>query len=102
AFAAVERGHLRGASFLHATSGEEAHMLAPFNRPVIVIPNGVTPAPAGAIDAQRVRRALGIPDQAPVVLFLGRLHRIKRLDLLADAFTRLRISAPHAYLVIAG
>jgi glycosyltransferase involved in cell wall biosynthesis len=36
------------------------------------------------------------------VLFLGRIHPIKRLDLVADAFVRLREAVPHAHLVIAG
>jgi glycosyltransferase involved in cell wall biosynthesis len=39
---------------------------------------------------------------APVVLSLGRLHRIKRLDLLADAFLKVRQRLPSAHLVIAG
>jgi glycosyltransferase involved in cell wall biosynthesis len=36
------------------------------------------------------------------VLFLGRIHPIKRLDLLAVAFERVRNQHPEAHLVIAG
>ena len=40
------------------------------------------------------RARLGIPADAFVVLFLGRMHRIKRLDLLADAFAAARATHP--------
>jgi glycosyltransferase involved in cell wall biosynthesis len=36
------------------------------------------------------------------VLFLGRLHPIKRVDLLIDAFALVRVRRPDAHLVIAG
>src|SRR5262249_12587455 len=58
-----------------------------------------------AVSADRIARLLrqiDVPPDADLVLFLGRLHPIKRLDLLADAFTRLRKSGTNACLVIAG
>jgi glycosyltransferase involved in cell wall biosynthesis len=45
---------------------------------------------------------LGLPDAVPVILFLGRIHRLKGVDRLLRAFARI---APHhadAHLVIAG
>ena len=48
------------------------------------------------------RARLGISAEAFVVLFLGRMHRIKRLDLLADAFTLARGSRRDMHLVLAG
>ena len=48
------------------------------------------------------RHRLAIADDAFVVAFVGRLHRIKRLDLLAQAFVDLRRTHPDAQLVIAG
>lgn len=102
AFAAIERANLRGAAFLHATSAEEAGGLGDFGPPVVLVANGVTPEDATPADMARVRREADIPDAAPVVLFLGRLHPIKRLDLLADAFLRVRRTMPDAYLVLAG
>ena len=65
------------------------------------MPNGV--------DLSAVRRAsrgyrsrLGVPDEAFIVLFLGRMHRIKRLDLLADAFAAAHAAHPSMHLVLAG
>ena len=50
----------------------------------------------------RLRQRLHIQADADVITILGRLHPIKRLDLLADAFTRLRRAGRAATLVIAG
>jgi glycosyltransferase involved in cell wall biosynthesis len=49
-----------------------------------------------------LRKKLRIPPEAPVVLFLGRLHRIKGIDHLLEAFARLREEAKDTVLVIAG
>lgn len=104
AWALVERRHLFGATLLHATSEAERRALrrwAP-GVPVVTIPNGVE-APRGSNESREaVRRRMGIPAEAPVVLFLGRIHPIKRLDLLARAFEQVRIARPDAHLVIAG
>lgn len=102
AFALAERAHLHGAVFLHATSTDEQRVLEPIGPHVVMIPNGVAPSAALEGDVYRVRHAAGLPDDALVVLFLGRIHPIKRLDLLADAFVRLRAAVPTAHLVIAG
>ena len=49
-----------------------------------------------------LRQKLGIPREAPLVLFLGRLHRIKGIDFLVKAFARLREEVKETILVIAG
>ena len=103
AFAAVERRNLLGAALLHATSSAEAqalHHWAP-GSPVVIVPNGVD-APAVDLPPGDTRLRLGIPESAPLLLFLGRIHPIKRLDLLAEAFARVRAVLPDARLVIAG
>jgi glycosyltransferase involved in cell wall biosynthesis len=103
AFAAVERRNLWGAALLHATSSAEAQALrlwAP-GSPVVTVPNGVD-APAVDLLPGDTRLRLGIPEGAPLLLFLGRIHPIKRLDLLAEAFARVRAVLPDARLVIAG
>ena len=103
AYQLLERANLRGAALLHATSEQEAEALHDLQLgvPIAVVPNGVDlesarRAPRG------YRRQLGIPPDAFLVLFLGRMHRIKRLDLLADAFDELRRTHPSAHLVLAG
>ena len=103
AFAAVEQRNLLGATLLHATSSAEAGALrlwAP-GSPVVTVPNGVEPAGASLTPGE-ARLRLGIPEDAPLLLFLGRIHPIKRLDLLAAAFDRVRAVHPDARLVIAG
>jgi glycosyltransferase involved in cell wall biosynthesis len=102
AFAVVERGLLEGAALLHATSDAELETLERLNlgRPLILIPNGIELDPSGGT-------GIGPSEQAharvePVVLFVGRLHPIKRLDLLVDAFVLLRQRHPQARLVVAG
>jgi glycosyltransferase involved in cell wall biosynthesis len=102
AYPAVERGHLRGASLLHATSGAEARALAGLGPRVALVANGVTPRTATADQIARTRQKFNLPPDTDLVTFVGRLHPIKRLDLLADAFARLRRSGRAACLVIAG
>jgi glycosyltransferase involved in cell wall biosynthesis len=48
-----------------------------------------TPRPRGA-----ARRALGLPADERIVLFIGGLVAVKRVDLLLDAIARLRAAAP--------
>lgn len=71
---------------------------------VEVIPYGVRPdayvAEAGA--RERLRRSLGLADDAPVALALGRLNMQKRFDLLLQAFAEVRERLPQARLLIAG
>jgi len=96
-----EQSAVAAAARLHATSEEEADLLATFvdRRRVVLVPNGV--------EAQSVATAQGtdrfnLPQGAFVVTFIGRLHRIKRLDLLVDAFARVQAVHREARLVIAG
>jgi glycosyltransferase involved in cell wall biosynthesis len=95
AYSLVERSVLAGASLLHATSESERETLRALKprAPVVLIPNGVETPCAAA----RERPAPG-----PTVLFVGRLHPIKRPDLLVDAFAALRRRHPAARLVVAG
>ena len=77
AYRLLESRNLRRASMLHATSDQEADALRALalDVPIAVVPNGVDLAAADA--ARRGYRArLGIPADAFVVLFLGRLHLI--------------------------
>ncbi len=102
AYWGIERANLRDAAMLHATSALEGRELTQYGPPVMLIPNGVAlgPATPDAIAAVRARAELGAADE--VVTFLGRLHPIKRLDLLAEAFAIVHHARPNARLVIAG
>ncbi len=69
-----------------------------------VIPNGAEfdPDAIGSDDGVAFRAYARIDSDGPLVLFMGRLHRIKGLDVLIDAFAAVRPHVPTARLVIAG
>jgi glycosyltransferase involved in cell wall biosynthesis len=60
-------------------------------------PDEFTPARAGAFRAR-----VGIPDDVPLVGSAGRVDTWKGLDVLLDAFARVRDTVPEAELVVAG
>jgi glycosyltransferase involved in cell wall biosynthesis len=99
------RTMLARASFLHVLNKDEEKLIAPLRLPTrcVVIPNGVfleeiDPLPEpGAFGA--AHRGLG---GRRYILFLGRLHYKKGLDVLADAFGRLAAQRDDIDLVVAG
>jgi glycosyltransferase involved in cell wall biosynthesis len=103
AYHAVEARNLRGAAMLHATSDPEARALTPIGPRVALVANGVAPPALNAEQVARVRQLFDLPRDTDLLLFLGRLHPIKRLDLLADAFALLRRQSSRSVcLLIAG
>lgn len=96
--------NLNGASAIHYTADEErkrASFLGLRSRS-FVVPNGLDWKAYESLPtrgALRTRWGLG---PGPLVLFLGRLHFKKGLDLLIPAFATLRRRTPDAQLVIAG
>lgn len=101
AYGAIERRNLRGAGALHATSTREVASLErrAFGPPIVFAPNGVDLS-VQPDDPAAILEALGIRRGERYVLFLGRVHPIKRLDLLAAAAAKLR--ARDVRIVIAG
>jgi glycosyltransferase involved in cell wall biosynthesis len=95
------RRNLDGAAALHFTTPIERDLVAPLGltAPAVVEPNGIRPdefrdPPPPA----EFRTAQSIPVAAPLLLFLGRVHHKKGLDLLPPVLAAL----PGVYLVIAG
>jgi len=101
-----ERRIIRDAAAVHVlTDVERGQALRQGARPdqCVVIPNGAEFDPdADFPDGNVFREHVRVDPDAPLVLFMGRLHRVKGLDLLVDAFARLRADVPAAQLVIAG
>jgi len=97
------RRYLDAASAIHYSTAFEADRTQPLGlrAPPIVEPNGFDFDDfRGAPSADAFRSRWNIPDDGPIVLFLGRLHSKKGLDLLIPAFAD---GAPaDATLVIAG
>jgi glycosyltransferase involved in cell wall biosynthesis len=102
---AYERRNLSAVRLFHATSDMEADAIRRYglSQPIVVLPNGVdlpdlgSAAPRDALEAEfpalRSRRWL---------LFMGRLHAKKGLDLLLCAWSRLQAELRDWHLVIAG
>jgi glycosyltransferase involved in cell wall biosynthesis len=88
---------------VHATAEEEAAVLRGLVDPsrVVTIPNGVD---LTAADRARsgARAKFGIGSDVPLVAFVGRLHPIKRLDLLLDAVAVVQQRFPSTQLILAG
>jgi len=99
---AVEIPVLRGAIGLRALTKAETidYRNIGLRNPIKVIPNG--------IDMPEVSSPRGFLEAFPhladrrLVLFLGRIHQKKGIDLLCRAWARLERSVPDAHLVIAG
>jgi glycosyltransferase involved in cell wall biosynthesis len=105
AWALFDRRTVAHADLVHCTSAHERRSVerAGFTR-TIEIPNPVDLSACGIRDEDRqaLRRKMQIPDAARIVLFLGRLHPIKRLDLVAAAFAQVAQRFHDVHLVIAG
>jgi glycosyltransferase involved in cell wall biosynthesis len=103
--ALVEGKNLRRASCLHALSRPEiGHLraIAP-GTPVCFVPNGVDLGPFDALP-NRANLEAEFPELAGkfVLLFFSRIHVKKGLDLLAEAFGRIRHDYPDVHLLLAG
>jgi glycosyltransferase involved in cell wall biosynthesis len=103
--ALIEGKNLRRASCLHALSRPEiGHLraLAP-RTPIAWIPNGVDLAPFDELPT-RVALEADHPELAGkfVLLFFGRLHVKKGLDLLSRAFATIARDWPELHLLLAG
>jgi glycosyltransferase involved in cell wall biosynthesis len=101
-FQAIERHYLKRAQFLHATSEQEESNLEglELGRPVVRIPNGVSlPDNPRRVD---VRARFGLREEDVLVLYLGRLHPTKRLDLLVSSMERVTARHSLANLLLAG
>jgi len=51
---------------------------------------------------EAAREALGIPSGAPMLGYVGRIQKVKRIDILLSAFSSVLLSYPDARLVLVG
>lgn len=98
--ALAERRNLRGAAGIHCTSEAERRDVMGFDPrlPAFVSPIGIDPPAWRAGAREAVRGRFGLRPGDFVILYLGRLHPKKGLDILLDAVAAL----PDVALVIAG
>jgi glycosyltransferase involved in cell wall biosynthesis len=104
AYLIAERKNLASAAFLHASSEAEGQTLKRygFDSNVVVLRKGVDFWEGDPPTQGSFRRRHGLDEGAKLILFLGRIHPVKRLDILAEAFGQVREVIPNARLVIAG
>jgi glycosyltransferase involved in cell wall biosynthesis len=69
---------------------------------VRVIPNGIDTRRFTPSDRPAARAALGLDARVPLVGFVGRLARVKGVDILLEAFARVGRSVPEARLAVIG
>jgi len=96
--------NLNNAGAIHFTAEEERSRVSclGLSAPSFVVPNGLDWRHYEKLPERGVfRTKLGMGDE-PLVLFLGRLHFKKGLDLLIPAFAQVHESHPHAKLAIVG
>lgn len=99
---AYENGNLRHAACLHALNESERVSMRRFGlrNPIAVLPNGIDPPPP-ATDTP-APWAGKLPEGAKVLLFLGRIHPKKGIDLLLRAMKTDLPEAADWHLVVAG
>ena len=71
-------------------------------RRVRIVPLGVDHAFFGPGHRPQARRALGLPPDGPLLLFLGRIQPLKGADVAVAALDRLHDRRPDARLVVVG
>jgi len=72
---------------------------------IVVIHNGVDTAlfrPANAMEKMSIKRSLGIPEEAFVVSFVGRMQEVKGFQMFLQAAGTLLLKYRHVYVLAAG
>ena len=88
AYFLYERKNLSTANCIHALNENELNSIREFGlkNPVAVIPNGVEGVIPSSINFKTPQWKEQIPENAKVLLFLGRVHRQKGVDLLLHSW----------------
>jgi glycosyltransferase involved in cell wall biosynthesis len=101
----IERRFVDGADAIHCTSQLEIDQLYQwrFKSKPLLVPNSLDLSSYQAIPARgTLRRRLGIPMSATVSLFVGRLHKEKRLGRIITAFSKVAAVIPQTHLLVVG
>jgi len=100
----VEKSLLKRATTLISLTEAEiaSYRALGVNTPIEVIPNGITVEDYWQELPEDWNERIGIDRNAQVILFMGRLHPIKGVNLLIKAFLSIKEMFPKAVLVLAG
>jgi glycosyltransferase involved in cell wall biosynthesis len=98
----IESRNIDGATCLHALTQAEAQNYRDFGSraPIVIIPNGVE-IPT-SVSPELFLSSYPFLRGKRIVLFFGRIHFKKGLDLLVNSWADLAAKWPNAHLVIAG
>lgn len=102
--ALLERHNLRNAAAIHCTSLAEAQDVSALglHTPRVVLPLGVDPL-AHTVDASMLlHHQYEIPEDKPIILFISRLDKKKRVDLVIESLSKLRDRDYTFHSIIAG
>lgn len=90
-------------ALLVSTEKYERYWKARIKKPVLKVRLGFDPAKFHPHDhASSVRKTIGVKADAPLILFLGRLAKEKRIPILIEAFEKLKSRIPDTELLIVG
>jgi glycosyltransferase involved in cell wall biosynthesis len=100
----IERSTLCRAARLHYTSELERRVSEEAfpDIPGVVVPNPVDGCPASVISGAAFRKRIGVAEQTPLVVFLGRLHPEKGLDMLVESARRVAAEIPGVVFALIG
>jgi len=70
--------------------------------PIHVIPTGIPPDKKPSEDPSWVRRQWNVPADGPLLIYVGRLAKEKRIEVLLNAFTLVAKEIPEAVLLVVG
>ena len=96
---------LRNVNTLHALTRAEKEQIVKlgYETPVVVAPNGIKPAPFEALpDPTGFMQRYPVLQGKRIILFLGRLHPMKGLDMLARSFSIIARRFDDVVLLVAG
>lgn len=96
--------NMNHAGAIHYTTEEERERTSflRLRAPAVVVPNGIDWAVFSDLPQRGGFRSTYALGDCPLVLFLGRLHFVKGLDLLVRAFEMVHRAMPRAILAIVG
>ena len=100
--AAFLRRVLGNVDFAVVTSELEGDALHTFGVPIRRQTIGLPVRSPGVGSGPRLRARLKIPSDALVVLFLGRIHPKKRIDIILESVARVRAAVPGLHVLIVG
>jgi glycosyltransferase involved in cell wall biosynthesis len=101
----IKKG-LKGATAIHYTTKDEqdqVHRFLGFKSTGLIVPNGIDISEFSDLpDTGRLRSRYPYLKGKKVILFLGRIHSIKGLDILVKAYATLRKDRNNVHLLIVG